>query len=150
MPLERRIAQFDLTLALAEAGVEMAASLEYNSDLFDRATIERFAEHLQTLLGSIVAAPSTRVSELPLLDEQERRLLSEWNRTHVEFPSEHCLHELIEEQVKRSPEAVAVVFEQERLTYAELNAKSKSVGPSPAEAGSGAGGKGWDLPRTLS
>ena len=127
MPLERRIAQFDLTLAMAEAGVEMAASLEYNSDLFDRATIERLAEHLQTLLGSIVAAPSTRVSELPLLDEREQRLLSEWNRTRVEFPSEHCLHELIQEQVKRSPEAVAVVFEQERLTYAELNARANQL-----------------------
>ena len=126
MALKHRIAEFDLTLAMAEAGIEMAASLEYNSDLFDRATIERLAKHLQTLLGGIVAAPSTRVSELPLLDEAERRLLSEWNRTRVEFPTEHCLHELIEEQVKRSPEAIAVVFEQERLTYADLNERAMS------------------------
>jgi amino acid adenylation domain-containing protein/non-ribosomal peptide synthase protein (TIGR01720 family) len=127
MALERRIAQFDLTLAVAEAGVEMLASLEYNSDLFDAATIERLTGHLQTLLGSIVATPSAYVSELPLLDEQERRLLSEWNRTRAEFPSEHCLHELIEEQVERTPEAVAVVFEQEQLTYAELNARANQL-----------------------
>jgi len=125
--LERRIAQFDLTLAVAEAGVELAASLEYNEDLFDAMTVERLATHLQTLLGSIVAAPSARISELPLLDEQERRLLSEWNRTRAEFPSEHCFHELIEEQVKRSPEAIALVFEQERLTYAELNGRANQL-----------------------
>src|SRR5262249_28378882 len=127
MALERRIAQFDLTLAMAEAGAEMLASFEYNTDLFDAVTIERLAGHLQTLLGSIVAAPSARVSELSLLDEQERRLLSEWNRTRTEFPSERCLHELIEEQVERSPEAVAVVFDREQLTYAELNGRANQL-----------------------
>jgi amino acid adenylation domain-containing protein/non-ribosomal peptide synthase protein (TIGR01720 family) len=127
MALERRIAQFDLTLAMAEAGVEMLASLEYNTDLFDAATVERLAGHLQTLLGSIVAAPSARVSELSLLDAQERRLLSEWNQTYAEFPNGRCLHELIEEQVGRSPEAVAVLFEQEQLTYAELNGRANQL-----------------------
>ena len=127
MALERRIAQFDLTLAMAETGVEMAASLEYNTDLFAAATIERLAVHLQTLLGGIVAAPTARVSQLRLLDEQERRLLSEWNRTRAEFPSERCLHELVEEQVERSPEAIAVVFEQGQLTYAELNARANQL-----------------------
>jgi amino acid adenylation domain-containing protein/non-ribosomal peptide synthase protein (TIGR01720 family) len=127
MAFERRMAQFDLTLAMAEAGVEMAASLEYNADLFDAATAERLAGHLQTLLGSIVAAPCARVSELPLLDEQERWLLSERNRTRAEFPSERCLHELIEEQVERSPRAVAVLFKQEQLTYAELNGRANQL-----------------------
>src|SRR5262249_6188593 len=88
---------------------------------------ERLAGHLQTLLGSIAAEPSARVSELSLLDEQERRLLSEWNQTCAEFPSERCLHELIEEQVERSPEAVAVVFDQEQLTYAELNGRANQL-----------------------
>jgi amino acid adenylation domain-containing protein/non-ribosomal peptide synthase protein (TIGR01720 family) len=127
MALERRVAQFDLTLAMAEAGVEMLASLEYNTDLLDAATVERLAGHLQTLLGSVVAAPSERVSELPLIDERERRLLSEWNRTRAEFPSERCLHELIEEQVGRSPGAVAVLFEREQLTYAELNGRANQL-----------------------
>ena len=127
MALERRIAQFDLTLAVADAGAEMLASLEYNTDLFDAATIERFTGHLRTLLESLVATPSTRVSELPLLNEQERRLLSNWNQTRAEFPSERCLHELIEEQVCRSPEAIAVVFEQEQLTYAELNGRANQL-----------------------
>ncbi len=127
MALERRIAQFDLTLAMAEAGAEMLASVEYNTDLFDAASIVRLAGHLQTLLGSIVAAPYTRVSELPLLDEQERRLLAEWNQTRAEFRNERCLHELIEEQVERTPHAVAVVFEQEQLTYAELNGRANQL-----------------------
>lgn len=127
MGLERRIAQFDLTLAMSEADGEMLASLEYNIDLFDAATIQRLSRHLQTLLKSIVTTPSANVSELPLLDEQERRLLSEWNRTNAEFPRERCLHELIEEQVKRSPEAIAVVFEQEQLTYAELNGRANQL-----------------------
>src|ERR1041384_623645 len=127
MALERRIAQFDLTLAVADAGAEMLASLEYNTDLFDAATVERFSGHLRTLLESLVATPSTRVSELPLLNEQERRLLSNWNQTRAEFPSERCLHELIEEQVCRSPEAIAVVFEQEQVTYAELNGRANQL-----------------------
>ena len=127
MALERRIAQFDLTLAVAEAGAELLASLEYNTDLFEAATVERLAEHLQRLLESVVATPSACVSELSLLDNQERRLLSEWNQTCAEFPSERCLHELIEEQVERSPEAVAVVFEQEQLTYAELNGRANHL-----------------------
>jgi amino acid adenylation domain-containing protein/non-ribosomal peptide synthase protein (TIGR01720 family) len=128
MALEQRVAQFDLTLAIAESGDGMAASMEYNVGLFDAATIERLAGHLRTLLEEIVAAPMCRVSELPLLDEAERqRVLSEWNQTRAEFPGKLCLHELIEEQVERSPERVAVIFEREQLSYAELNRRANQL-----------------------
>ena len=126
--LEQRVAQFDLTLTVAEVDDEIAASLEYNADLFEEATIKGLAGHFQTLVDGIIAAPITRVSDLPLLNEAERKqLLTQWNETTTNYPSDRCLHELFEEQVRRHPEAIAVVFEDERLTYDELNRRANQL-----------------------
>ncbi|MDQ3917003.1 MAG: condensation domain-containing protein, partial [Acidobacteriota bacterium] len=123
--LEQRSAQFDLTLAAAETPEGVSASFEYNSDLFDAATVARFAEHLRTLLRSVVNDPEQRVALLPLLPEDERRrLLVEWNRTDAPFDEAACLHQLFEAQAARTPDAVAVVHQRERLTYAELDARA--------------------------
>jgi acyl-CoA synthetase (AMP-forming)/AMP-acid ligase II/acyl carrier protein len=121
LPLEQQSAMFDITLRMAEVEGELLASLQYNTDLFDPATITRMAEHFQTLLDGIVNDPSRHLSELPLLTSAESRLLAEWNKTDRDYDQPYCLHELFEQQVERSPEAVALVFEGKRLYYAELN-----------------------------
>nr|VFK62781.1 MAG: AMP-binding enzyme [Candidatus Kentron sp. UNK]VFK70643.1 MAG: AMP-binding enzyme [Candidatus Kentron sp. UNK] len=101
--------------------------LEYNTDLFERATMERMTGHLKTLLAGIVENPNTPIHELPLLTEAERRQLLEWNDTAVDYPRDKCIHQLFEEQVAKTPDAVAVVFEDRQLTYGELNAQANQL-----------------------
>ena len=121
-------AKFDLTLSMAEAAGALAATLEYNTDLFDHDAIERMVGHFRILLEGIVANPEQRLSELPLLTEAERRqLLVEWNDTKRDYPKDKCVHELFEEQVERTPDAVAVVFEDTQLTYRELNRRANQL-----------------------
>ena len=127
LPLEQQTTMFDITLRMADVEGELAASLEYNTDLFDASTITRMAERFQTLLQGIVADPSQRLSELPLLTEAESRLLGEWNETTRDYGRPRCLHELFEEQVARTPEAIALVFEDERVTYAELDEQANQL-----------------------
>src|SRR5205085_8695417 len=120
--LGRRVAQFDLTLMMAETGEGLAASLEYNSDIFDGETVERILGHFETLLEGIAASPGQRLSALPLLSPEERRLLlEEFNDTRTEYPRQHLLHRLFEEQAARTPDAVAVSYGERRLTYRELD-----------------------------
>ncbi len=119
-------AKFDLTLFMIEEGEQLSGALEFNTGLFDRFTVERMLEHLE-LLASITADPDQLVDRLNLLPEHERRLLlTTWNDTAVEFPEHLAAHQLFEAQVERTPDAVAVRFRDEALTYAELNACSTS------------------------
>ena len=121
-------ARFDLTLSMMETTDSLTASFEYNTDLFDAATINRMAGHFQTLLQSIAANPAQRLSDLPILTEAERQqLLVEWNNTKRDCPKDKCIHELFEEQVDRSPDAVAVVFQDKHLTYRELNRRANQL-----------------------
>ncbi|MBW4677354.1 MAG: amino acid adenylation domain-containing protein [Desmonostoc geniculatum HA4340-LM1] len=126
--LSQRIAQFDLTLMMAEVDGALSASWQYNTDLFDTATIARMVKHFQTLLEGIVANPQQQVCTLPLLTKSEQhQLLMEWNTIQADYQNDFCLHQQFELQVARTPEAVAVVFEQERLTYRELNTKANQL-----------------------
>jgi len=118
------VAKFDLTLAVREEPQGLSCMLEYNSDLFNAARVERMAEHLLVLLRGIVAEPERRLSELPLLTDTEHRQIVEWNDTNADCPANACLHELFEAQSKRTPGAVALEFNGERLTYSELNQRS--------------------------
>jgi amino acid adenylation domain-containing protein/non-ribosomal peptide synthase protein (TIGR01720 family) len=128
LEVETGAVKFDLTLVLEERGGTVEGSLEYNTDLFERSTIERLWGHFETLLRAVVADPQVRLSELPLLTEAERRkILIEWNDTATEFPNDKCVHELFEEQVDRTPDAIAVVFEDRELTYIELNARANQL-----------------------
>ena len=121
-------AKFDLMLELEERSEGISGSFEYNTDLFDAATIERMTGHFSKLLEGIVANPDARLSELPLLTDTERhQLLVEWNNTNVDYPREACVHHLFEAQVERTPDAVAVVFEDQQLTYRELNARANQL-----------------------
>jgi non-ribosomal peptide synthetase component F len=84
--------------------------------------------HYQILLEAVVADPQARLKDLPLLTEAERhQILVEWNDNKADFPQDKCIHQLFEEQVAKSPEAVAVVFEDQQLTYAQLNAKANQL-----------------------
>ncbi|HZI16901.1 MAG TPA: amino acid adenylation domain-containing protein, partial [Myxococcus sp.] len=125
---ELETAKFDLTLFLAEGREGLTGYLEYNADLFEAGTVARMARHLHTLLEAIVVQPEQQVAMLPLLTEPERhRLLVEWNDTRVEFPAEACIHQLFEAQARRTPDALALVFEDASLTYAELDARANQL-----------------------
>jgi pristinamycin I synthase-3/4 len=123
------MAKFDLSLYLQETPSGLRGAFQYATDLFDRETIERLAGHFETLLGGIVADPGRRTGDLPLLNAAERhRLLVEWNATQADYPHEHCLHELFAQQAARTPDAVAVVYEDRELSYAELERRSNQLG----------------------
>src|SRR5205807_8271043 len=108
--------KFDLTLSRQETGKRIEGGLEYASALFDRATVERYSGYLCKILEGMVADECQRVERLDMLTAGERQqLLYEWNETKREFSSERCVHELFEEQVERTPDAIAVVFARQEL-----------------------------------
>lgn len=125
---ESGIAKFDLSVGLREENEGLSGAIEYNTELFDRGTIERMVGHYQTMLEGIVADPNQKLSDLPLITEPEKhQLLIEWNDTQTDYPKDKCIHELFEQQVEKTPDAVAVVFEDKRLTYRELNQRSNQL-----------------------
>jgi natural product biosynthesis luciferase-like monooxygenase protein len=126
--LKQSVAQFELTLVMAEVKGELAISLQYNTDLFDESTIARMAGHFKTLLGAIAASPGEQLSRLPLLTEEERRqLLVEWNATQSDQFHDACIHNLFEVEAERNPHAIALIFEEQQLTYFELNYRANQV-----------------------
>ncbi|MDB9451125.1 non-ribosomal peptide synthetase, partial [Dolichospermum circinale] len=123
------IAKFDLTLSMSETEQRLVGLWEYNTDLFDSSTIEQMTAHFQNLLSAIVENPQQAVGELPLLSAAERhQLLIEWNHTAAEYPTDEYIHQLFAAQVEKTPDAVAVVFENQQLTYRELNQKANQLG----------------------
>ncbi|MBL8103446.1 MAG: amino acid adenylation domain-containing protein, partial [Anaerolineales bacterium] len=121
-------AQFDLTMMMAETDDGLAAALQYNTDLFDSVTIQRMLEHFHTLLRDIVSDPLKPISSYSLLSESEReKILVQWNETQTDYPRELCIHDLFQEQVKRTPNAVAVQFEDQNLIYKELDKRADEL-----------------------
>src|SRR5689334_12408774 len=128
MALEQRVTQFDVSLVMAEISGELRACLEYNTDVFDETTIAQMVQQFRVLLEGIVAEPVQSVSSLPLLsDEDRRQLLVEWNESDKDFAQASCLHQIFEEQVAQTPQATAVTFEGENLTYADLNRRANQL-----------------------
>jgi len=126
--LQQPVAQFDLTLMMAEANGQIAASFIYNTDLFDAATIKRLADHFQCLVEDILAHPSSRISELKVLSDGEyQQIVHEWNQTQAPYPSQASLHTLFEQQVERTPDAIALSFADTELSYQELNARANQL-----------------------
>ncbi len=127
--LETGTSKFDLTLILSENENGLDGLFEYNTDLFEPATIRRLAGYFSRLLEAGIADPEQRISELPMLPDAERRqLLVDWNDTATELPNKTlCLHQLIEEQAARTPDQVALVFEGQKLTYGELNSRANRL-----------------------
>ena len=127
LEIENFPTKFDLTLSIKETEQELEGKCHYNSDLFDATTIDRMVGHFQTILAGIVTDPQQRVSELPILTKAELHQLGEWNSTQVNYPQNKCIHELFEEQVELTPNAVALVFEDQQLTYRELNTRANQL-----------------------
>ncbi|MGA3706605.1 amino acid adenylation domain-containing protein, partial [Ralstonia nicotianae] len=125
---ESYTAKFDLSLALREHDGRIAGSLDYATALFDRKTIERYLGYLHRLLKAMAADDSQEVNRIALLDEGERaQLLDSWNETKAAYPDASTIHGLFEAQVRRTPEAIAVVHEGQQVSYAELNARANRV-----------------------
>ena len=115
-------AQLDLALTIFEIDGELTADFRYNTDLFNAATVERFADYFQVILAGIVANAEQKVLELPLLSEKERlTMLVDWNDTQANYPQNLCLHEFIEVQASQVPDRTALLFEDRSLGYRELN-----------------------------
>ncbi|WP_017317669.1 non-ribosomal peptide synthetase [Mastigocladopsis repens] len=139
MPLEfdNETAKFDLTLAMVETEQGIIGNLKYNTQLFNVATVSRMIRHFQTLVQGIVANPDRLISHLPLLtDAEQHQLLIEWNDTQTDYPCV-CIHQLFEAQVEQTPDAVAVVFEDQQLTYQQLNARANQLAHYLQKLGTG-------------
>jgi amino acid adenylation domain-containing protein len=120
-------ATFDLTLSMQEIDSELRGAFEYNANLFDDDTIARMVEHFKTLVEAIATNPDECVGQLPLLTAAEQhQLLFEWNDTKTNYPHQ-CIHQLFEEQVEKTPNAVAVGFGNQQLTYRELNTRANQL-----------------------
>ncbi|MDD5462574.1 MAG: amino acid adenylation domain-containing protein [Methylococcales bacterium] len=115
-------AMFDLSISLLEHADGLTGAIEYSTDLFNAETITRLAGHFQTLLVAIVEHPETAIADLPILTAPElHQLLVEWNATHTDYSKHKCIHQLFEEQVIRTPDAIAIAFEDQQLSYRDLN-----------------------------
>jgi amino acid adenylation domain-containing protein len=120
--------KFDLTLSLEPVGESLAGHFEYSTELFDQDTIARLAGHFQVLLHGIVANPDRPVAQLPLLTDAERQqLLVEWNQTQRHWPHAGCFHQVFAQRAAAQPEATAVVYQDQALTYGELNARANQL-----------------------
>nr|WP_242294988.1 non-ribosomal peptide synthetase [Bacillus cereus group sp. BfR-BA-01381] len=120
-------AKFDLYLPMTEEGNQLVGRLEYNSDVFSLIRIKQIIKHFEILLEGIVCNPSQAIKDIPLLSEHENDTLLNWNNTLTPYPKEKCFHELFEEQVEKTPDAIAVSFEEEKLTYRELNNRANQL-----------------------
>ncbi|MEP7339281.1 MAG: amino acid adenylation domain-containing protein [Acidobacteriota bacterium] len=137
---ESGVSRFDMVLSLTESPVGLLALMGYNTDLFDHETINRMLGHLRTVLEQVVATPELRLSQLSLLTPGERaQALVEWNRTEKPYPDDVCLHRLFEAQAARSPEAVAVIFEDRQISYGQLDSRANQLARHLRSLGVGPG-----------
>ncbi|MEA2603268.1 MAG: hypothetical protein QOF89_4260 [Acidobacteriota bacterium] len=139
--LDNHTTRGDLLASLSETGDGLAGLLEYNTDLFDAATIERMTGHFVNLLDAVLADQDAALAALPILGAEERRQIVEtWNETAAPFP-ELCVHQLFEAQAARSPGSIALVFDGdgESLTYGELDARANRLARRLRAAGVGPG-----------
>ena len=121
-PLPRNYETFDLFINIKPTKNKCVFELIYNTDLFFKETIQRRLKEFETLLKGIVENPNQAISHLPILpDFEKKQLLGEWNATQSNFPKNICLHELIEIQAGRTPERIAIEFNNQQLNYAQLN-----------------------------
>lgn len=126
--LTEQSAQFDLTLMMAESSNGLTASFQYNTDLFDASSIQRMVAHFQSILMTLVANPQAKIHNLSLLPSDEQmQMLVKWNSTKTECPMDFCIHELFEVQVSQNPNAVAVTFQGQELSYLELNQRANQL-----------------------
>jgi amino acid adenylation domain-containing protein len=122
------MARFDLTLDMQITSSGIQGEIIYNTDLFERATIIRMADHYQVLLEAVVATPDKYLLDFPLLaPEEQKQLLFTWNDTHSAYPHAECIHTLIGRQAQKTPQDVAVIMDKASLTYGQLNEQANQV-----------------------
>ena len=122
------LAQCDIVIRARDENGSATVDWDYDSELFDPPTIERFLRHFDILLAGMTADPRSSLAELPLLAPAElRHLLVEWNDTKTKFPRDTCIHQFFEAQVERTPDQTAVVFKEQKLTYRQLNARANQL-----------------------
>jgi amino acid adenylation domain-containing protein len=127
LEFESGTAKFDLTLEVIELD-GLQCTFEYNSDLFQRASIGRMIDHFKTIINAFIQNPDMRVSSLQLLSKQERhQILVDWNNTTVDYPTDVCIHTAFEEQAARTPDAVAFLHDEHQLTYRQLNERANRL-----------------------
>jgi amino acid adenylation domain-containing protein len=124
----RHFVTFDLHVNLVDVGTDYEAEFEFNTDLFDEATVARWVGHFKTLLAGAAADPGQAVGRLPVLSAAERaEVVDGFNRTAADYPRDKCVHDLVAGQAARTPDAVAVEAGDDRLTYAELDARANRL-----------------------
>src|SRR5205814_10062880 len=130
-PVDSGTATLDLSIEVAERDGRLSGQFVYNTDLFEASTIARMVAHFQTLLVALAANPQQTIAGLPLLTESERRqLLVDWNTTETDYPREETIHSLFEQQVQRTPDAIALFMQDEQgqqVTYSQLNRKANQL-----------------------
>ena len=128
LTIDSRTAKFDLTLSMAETTQGLVSTFEYNTALFEASTIERIANHFEKLLMEMVADPDQALSEVSLLPETDvDQLLRQWNDTQMDYPKHQCLDDLFERQASQHPDRIAIVFEDQQLTYGELDRRANQL-----------------------
>ena len=133
-------AKFDLNLTIEQHQQEFVAVVEYRSDLFDRPTMVRFLQYYQRLLGAMISEPDAPVWKLPILSSQEQtQILEEWNATESVYSRDKSIHDLFLEQVSGRPEAIALEFNDETVTYRSLNERADALAGYLRQIGSGPG-----------
>jgi amino acid adenylation domain-containing protein len=138
--IENGTSKFDLTLSMEEHDGRLFASAEYNVDLFQAATVKRMLNHLEMLLEGAAADAEQQIADLPMLTVTERiQLTSGWNQTRKDYSQPECLHELFVAQVQRTPDSLAVAFEDQQITYQELNRRANRLAHDLRSQGVAAG-----------
>ena len=128
LEIDAGTAEFDLTLSMTEDKNGLRGALQYRTELFEDSTIQRLLNHFQQIINEVIENPARPITEIALLSSTEKQhVLNEWNVTDVEFPVDQCLHQLFEAQVAQNPEALAVVAENARITYRELNQRANQL-----------------------
>lgn len=126
--IQNNTSKFELTFAINENAAGLRVSIEYNTDLFKEETIDRMFNHYKELLNSIVKSPREKIGKLKILTQaEENKLLHEFNDTEVDFPKDKNIVDLFEEQAEKYPDSIAVIFEDEELSYSELNKRSNQL-----------------------
>ncbi len=123
----RAFENFELFINATESYGELILECQYNTNLFDADTIRRRMAEFETLLLGIVANPNQSIAKLPILPAVEQQLLATWNNTQTAYPQNICIHQLFETQVEKTPDAIAVVFENEQISYRELNQRANQL-----------------------
>ncbi|MEH2391354.1 MAG: amino acid adenylation domain-containing protein [Nostoc sp.] len=123
----RAFENFELFINATELRGQLILECQYNTNLFDADTIRRRMAEFETLLLGIVANPNQSIAKLPILPAVEQQLLAKWNNTQTAYPQDICIHQLFETQVEKTPDAIAVVFEEELISYRELNLRANQL-----------------------